>query len=384
MLPQKKNPDIAELARGKAGRLIGDLTGFLATLKGLPLAYNRDLQEDKEPLFDALDQCRLALRGAGRAARDRRVRRRRACRPRPTASDAAAVDLAEQLVQRGMPFREAHALVGRAGARSRSSAACRSTSWCSTDPDLGPEALALLEPGAAVPRRTTPGGAGPGPVAVQLGDGASAARRRRRAGCAARVRRVHALPRSFYDRDSLALAPELLNKVLVAARPTAVAWRRASSRSRRTAATDDPGSHAFRGTTPRNATMFGPPGHLYVYFTYGMHWCANVVADRATATRRAVLLRAAAPLDGLEVMRERRVEGAGATATSCAGPGAPRPGVRHRPATHDGNDLVRGAAPHPRRRRRAARRARRVDRASASRPAAATSTRGAISWRVSR
>ena len=61
MLPQKKNPDIAELARGKAGRLIGDLAGFLATLKGLPLSYNRDLQEDKEPLFDALDQNRLAL-----------------------------------------------------------------------------------------------------------------------------------------------------------------------------------------------------------------------------------------------------------------------------------------------------------------------------------
>ena len=62
MLPQKKNPDIAELARGKAGRLIGDLTGLLATLKGLPLAYNRDLQEDKEPLFDALDQVSLARR----------------------------------------------------------------------------------------------------------------------------------------------------------------------------------------------------------------------------------------------------------------------------------------------------------------------------------
>ena len=57
MLPQKKNPDIAELARGKAGRLIGHLAGFLAMLKGLPLAYNRDLQEDKEPLFDALDTC---------------------------------------------------------------------------------------------------------------------------------------------------------------------------------------------------------------------------------------------------------------------------------------------------------------------------------------
>src|SRR5213079_644516 len=61
MLPQKKNPDIAELARGKSGRLIGNLTGFLATLKGLPLAYNRDLQEDKEPLFDAVDQLSLSL-----------------------------------------------------------------------------------------------------------------------------------------------------------------------------------------------------------------------------------------------------------------------------------------------------------------------------------
>src|SRR5690606_24209470 len=61
MMPQKKNPDIAELARGKAGRLIGDLTGFLATLKGLPLSYNRDLQEDKEPLFDSIDQIVLGL-----------------------------------------------------------------------------------------------------------------------------------------------------------------------------------------------------------------------------------------------------------------------------------------------------------------------------------
>ena len=66
MLPQKKNPDIAELARGKAGRLIGDLTGLLVTLKGLPLSYNRDLQEDKEPLFDAVDQVSLGARGADR------------------------------------------------------------------------------------------------------------------------------------------------------------------------------------------------------------------------------------------------------------------------------------------------------------------------------
>ena len=75
MLPQKKNPDIAELARGKAGRLIGDLTGLLATLKGLPLAYNRDLQEDKEPLFDALDTCALSLAALTGLIVDGRVRR---------------------------------------------------------------------------------------------------------------------------------------------------------------------------------------------------------------------------------------------------------------------------------------------------------------------
>src|SRR6185503_679131 len=111
MLPQKKNPDIAELARGKAGRLIGDLTGFLATLKGLPLAYNRDLQEDKEPLFDALDQCRLALGAlAGLLATAELVPAR--MQAAADGQHAAAVDLAEWLVQRGVPFRDAHARVG--------------------------------------------------------------------------------------------------------------------------------------------------------------------------------------------------------------------------------------------------------------------------------
>ena len=122
MLPQKKNPDIAELARGKAGRLIGDLTGLLATLKGLPLAYNRDLQEDKEPLFDALDTCALSLAALAGLHRDRRVRRRTDDARRPTARSNAATDLAEHLVEQGTPFREAHTLVGgarAAGGRTR-------------------------------------------------------------------------------------------------------------------------------------------------------------------------------------------------------------------------------------------------------------------------
>jgi argininosuccinate lyase len=166
MLPQKKNPDIAELARGKAGRLIGDLTGLLATLKGLPLAYNRDLQEDKEPLFDAVEQVLLALSAMTGllATLDVRTERMQAAADSPY---AAATDLAEHLVAHGTPFRDAHALVGalvrRALAGEGSLAAL-----VEAEPALGPDAARLLEPGMAVSRRTTPGGAGPGPVATQL------------------------------------------------------------------------------------------------------------------------------------------------------------------------------------------------------------------------
>jgi argininosuccinate lyase len=166
MLPQKKNPDIAELARGKAGRLIGDLTGFLATLKGLPLAYNRDLQEDKEPLFDELDQNRLALsamRGLLETAELVPARMAAAA----DAPAAAAVDLAEWLVERGVPFRDAHARVG-AMVRASIERGVGLDELVMTEPELGPDALALLEPGASVGRRRTPGGAGAASVAAQI------------------------------------------------------------------------------------------------------------------------------------------------------------------------------------------------------------------------
>jgi argininosuccinate lyase len=167
MLPQKKNPDIAELARGKAGRLIGDLAGFLATLKGLPLAYNRDLQEDKEPLFDAIDVCRLSLAAlTGLLATVEFVDT-----AMTAAADSpinAATDLAEHLVEEGTPFREAHAIVGSL-VRQAVERGVPLDELVSNDPRLGPESLGLLEPGSAVRRRTTPGGGGPEPVAVQLG-----------------------------------------------------------------------------------------------------------------------------------------------------------------------------------------------------------------------
>ena len=120
MLPQKKNPDVAELARGKAGRLIGNLTGVLATLKGLPLAYNRDLQEDKEPLFDSVAQVLGAPRGARGLLRDGRASTPRAWRRAADDPAAAAVDLAEWLVgaRRAVPRGAPHGWAPSSRARS--------------------------------------------------------------------------------------------------------------------------------------------------------------------------------------------------------------------------------------------------------------------------
>jgi len=166
MLPQKKNPDIAELARGGAGRVIGDLTGLLATLKGLPLAYNRDLQGDKEPLFDALDTCVGALGAmAGLVATVEFVAER--MQAAADGASSAATDLAELLVQQGVPFRDAHEAVGSL-VRQAAERRVALEELVMTEPRLGTDALAVLEPGESVRRRTTPGGAGPQPVRDQL------------------------------------------------------------------------------------------------------------------------------------------------------------------------------------------------------------------------
>ena len=106
--------------------------------------------------------------------------------------------------------------------------------------------------------------------------------------------------RRFYARDPRAVAPELLGKLLVHGRRAARIVEVEAS-----CGPEDPGSHTYRGMTKRNATMFGPPGRLYVYFTYGMHWCANAVCGR-DGEGVAVLLRAAEPVAGVDEMRALR------------------------------------------------------------------------------
>jgi argininosuccinate lyase len=112
IMPQKKNPDIAELARGKSGRLIGNLTGLLATLKGLPLAYNRDLQEDKEPVFDSIDQLTLVLPAFTGMISTLTFNRNRLEVLAP-AGFSLATDVAEWLVKKKVPFRDAHEITGK-------------------------------------------------------------------------------------------------------------------------------------------------------------------------------------------------------------------------------------------------------------------------------
>lgn len=164
MLPQKKNADIAELARGKAGRLIGNLVALLTTLKGLPLAYNRDLQEDKEPLFDSVDQVNLALVALSGMIATATFHPERM----QAAADAevlAATDIAEWMVRQGIPFREAHAVVGALVRRHLAEGVALRELVAA---DLGESAAEVVGPGRGVAQRTSPGGAGPTPLVAQL------------------------------------------------------------------------------------------------------------------------------------------------------------------------------------------------------------------------
>ncbi|HWD61439.1 MAG TPA: argininosuccinate lyase [Humibacter sp.] len=170
IMPQKKNPDIAELARGKSGRLIGNLTGLLATLKGLPLAYNRDLQEDKEPVFDSVDTLEVLLPAfAGMIATLHfHTERMRELAPQ---GYSLATDVAEWLVKQHVPFRDAHeitgALVAYAEANGLELDEVDDAGLAGVSPHLTPEVRGVLTLQGSVESRDGLGGTAPSRVAEQ-------------------------------------------------------------------------------------------------------------------------------------------------------------------------------------------------------------------------
>ncbi len=171
LMPQKRNPDVAELLRGKSGRAVGDLVALLTISKGLALAYNKDLQETQEPLYDAVEtaQQSLAVMPGLVAALEFDVARMRAAADDPA---LGATDLAEELVRRGMPFRSAHEAIGRLVRRAEEKQVTLrelgAEDLREIDAALSPEVMQALDPGRAVAARGLPGGPAPAMVLIEV------------------------------------------------------------------------------------------------------------------------------------------------------------------------------------------------------------------------
>ncbi len=157
LMPQKKNPDVCELTRGKTGRLTGNLMNLLVTIKGLPLTYNRDLQEDKPPLFDSLDTLRLILAVNTEMIAAMEIRENH-CRAAAADPMLLATDLADHLVKSGVPFRHAHELVGKAVAEAiRTGTPLDQLDLTKIDPAFGPGAKDVFSLERALEARSNPG-----------------------------------------------------------------------------------------------------------------------------------------------------------------------------------------------------------------------------------
>lgn len=173
LMPQKKNPDSLELIRGKSGRVFGDYLSLLTTMKGLPMTYNRDMQEDKVPLFDAVDQTAGCLRMAAQVIETTKLKIEP---PRAAAEESwvVATDLAEELARRGTPFHRAHQLAGKLVLHSVQNGR-KPSDWTPADlaafaPEFDADFAKLLDPAAGMKTREVPGGTGPNAVAQALAD----------------------------------------------------------------------------------------------------------------------------------------------------------------------------------------------------------------------
>jgi argininosuccinate lyase len=171
LMPQKKNPDIAELARGKTGRVVGNLVSLLTLLKGLPMTYNRDLQEDKEPLFDTVDTVRASVRIVA-AMLPHILINWPVCERAASDPMLLATDLADYLVRKGMPFRQAHHAVGSVVAlaekKHKSLDQLSTKELQSVNPKFGPDAVNVFNLRRAMEKRNLTGASGKKEVWRQL------------------------------------------------------------------------------------------------------------------------------------------------------------------------------------------------------------------------
>ena len=178
MMPQKRNPDVFEIARGSAARMLGDLTTVLATLKGLPSGYNKDLQDDKRPLFDAVDTMMLVVPAVAGALDELTFEPAR-MRAAVTAG-LMATDVADYLVDRGVAFRDAHTAVGKLVREAEAAGveldALPPASYAAAHPSFGPDVLDALRPERSLERRNLHGGTGPDAVGTQLNAAVAALR----------------------------------------------------------------------------------------------------------------------------------------------------------------------------------------------------------------
>jgi argininosuccinate lyase len=176
LMPQKKNPDSLELIRGKCGRVFGDFASLFTTLKGLPTTYNRDMQEDKEPLFDGAYQLCGSLEMACGVVQSARLN---PARPAQAAEESwvVATDLAEALARNGTPFHRAHQIAGRLVLESVRSGK-KPADWSAEEltkfaPEFKPEMIALMRPAEGMKTREIRGGTGPETVAAALNEAGS-------------------------------------------------------------------------------------------------------------------------------------------------------------------------------------------------------------------
>ena len=273
IMPQKKNPDAAELLRAKAPRIVGHLAAMHGVLHALPLTYNKDLQEDKEHLFDAVDTLELCLWAARGMIEGAEFHRERMA---DAGADEliAATDLADLLVRHGTSFREAHGVVADLVRRA-----------------VGGEG-SLPRAGRGRAGRGSRRAAGAVLVAGVQGlrgrHGAGARARAARRG-PRRARGVRpAIDRDFFDRPVVDVARDLVGWTVRHGEAAGVIVETEAYHQ------IEPACHAYVGLTPRTATLFGPPGIAYVYRSYGIHALLNAVCE-PEGTGAAVLIRALEP-----------------------------------------------------------------------------------------